>query len=62
MPLSSQYASNRALVNCVPLSVMILLRTPNRETIPRRNLTADLWSILVTAEASGHLVNLSMVT
>ena len=50
------------LVNCVPLSVMILLGTPKWQTIDLKNLTADCDVTFLTGSTSGHFVNLSMVT
>ena len=50
------------LVNCVPLSVMILLRTPKRQTNPLKNLTADCAVTFLTGSTSGHFVNLSIAT
>ena len=50
------------LMNCVPLSVMILLGTPKRQTNPLKNLTADCDVTLLTGSTSGHFVNLSMAT
>src|SRR4051812_24624894 len=50
------------LVNCVPLSVMILLGIPKRQTIDLKNLIAD-WAItFLTGSTSDHFVNLSMAT
>src|SRR3954468_6715066 len=50
------------LVNCVPLSVMILLGIPKRQTIDLKNLIAD-WAItFLTGSTSGHFVNLSIAT
>ena len=48
------------LVNCVPLSVMILLGIPKRQTIDLKNLTADCAITFLTASTSGHIVNLSI--
>ena len=50
------------LVNCVPLSVMILLGTPKRQTIDLKNLTADCAITFLTGWTSGHFVNLSIAT
>src|SRR6187399_1929509 len=50
------------LVNCVPLSVMILLGIPKRQTIDLKNLTADWAVTFLTASTSGHFVNLSIAT
>ena len=50
------------LVNCVPLSVMILLGIPKRQTIDLKNLTADYAVTFLTGSTSGHFVNLSMAT
>jgi hypothetical protein len=41
---------------------MILFGTPNRHTIDLRKVVADALVMLTTGVASGHLVNLSMVT
>jgi hypothetical protein len=49
-------------VNCVPLSVMILVGTPKRQTIPLKNLTADCAVTYLTASTSGNFVNLSIAT
>ena len=50
------------LVNCVPLSVMILLRIPKQQTIDLKNLTADYAVTFLTASTSGHFVNLLIAT
>src|SRR6187399_2813953 len=50
------------LLNCVPLSVMILLGIPKRQTIDLENLTADCAVTFLTGSTSGHFVNLSMAT
>ena len=50
------------LVNCVPLSVMILLGIPKRQTTDLKNLTADCAVTFLTGSTSGHFVNLSMAT
>jgi hypothetical protein len=50
------------LVNWDPLSVMILFRTPNMQTIDLINLTADCLLILTIGVAFGHFVNLLMAT
>src|SRR3954470_1620682 len=50
------------LVNCVPLSVMILLGIPKRQTINLKNLTADCAITFLTGSTSGHFVNLSIAT
>ena len=50
------------LVNCVPLSVMILLGTPTWHTIDLQNLTADCAVTFLTGSTSGHFVNLSIAT
>ena len=50
------------LVNCMPLSVMILLGIPKRQTIDLKNLTADCAVTFLTGSISGHFVNLSMAT
>jgi hypothetical protein len=62
MPVDAQYSRNSPLVNWLPLSVMMRLGTPKRQTSPRMNLTADLAGIVHTGFTSIHLVNLSMVT
>ena len=48
------------LVNCVLLSVMILVGIPKRQTIDLKNLTADCVVTFLTASTSGHFVNLSI--
>src|SRR3954462_6019447 len=48
------------LVNCVPLSVMILLGIPKWQTIDLKNLIADWAVTFLTGSTSGHFVNLSM--
>ena len=53
---------NVRLVNCVLLSVMILLGIPKRQTIDLKNLTADYAVTFLTGSTSGHFVNLSMAT
>ena len=50
------------LVNCMPLSVMILLGIPKRQTIDLKNLTADCAITFLTAFTSGHFLNLSIAT
>src|SRR4051812_25686909 len=50
------------LVNCVPLSVMILLGIPKRQTIDLKNLIADWAVTFLTGSTSGHFVNLSIAT
>jgi hypothetical protein len=45
-----------------PLSVMVLFGTPNLQTIDLINVTVDCLLILTTGVASGHVVNLLMVT
>ena len=50
------------LVNCVPLSVMILFGILKRQTIDLKNLTADCAVTFLTGSTSGHFVNLSMAT
>ena len=50
------------LVNCVPLSVMILLGIPKRQTIDLKNLTADCVVTFLSGYTSDHFVNLSMAT
>ena len=47
------------LVNCVPLSVMILLGIPERQT-DLKNLTADCAVTFLIGCTSGHFVNLSI--
>ena len=48
------------LMNCVPLSVMILLGIPKRQTIDLKNLTADYGVTFLTGCNSGHFLNLSI--
>ena len=48
------------LVNCVPLSVMILLGIPKWHTSPLKNLMADYAVTFLTASTSVHFVNLSI--
>jgi hypothetical protein len=62
MPADAQYSWNSPLVNWLPLSVMMWLGTPKRQTSPRMNLTADLDRMVHTGSTSTHLVNLSMAT
>jgi hypothetical protein len=62
MPRSSQYPWNALLVNWDPLSVMILLKTPNLQMMDLMNLIVNCLLILTTGIASNHLVNLLMVT
>ena len=50
------------LVNYVPLSVIILLGIPKRQTIDLKNLTADCAVTFLTGSTSGHFVNLSIAT
>ena len=50
------------LVNRVPLSVIILLGIPKRQTIDLKNLTADCAVTFLTGSTSGHFVNLSIAT
>ena len=50
------------LVNCEPLSVMMQLGTPKRQTRPLMNLTADFAGMVHTGSTSGHLMNFSMAT
>ena len=50
------------LVNCVPLSVIILLGTPKRHMSPLKNLMADCAVTFLTSSTSGHFVNLSIAT
>ena len=50
------------LKNCVPLSVVILFWTPNRQTNPLKNVTADFAVTFLTGSTSGHFLKLSMVT
>src|SRR3954469_11225843 len=50
------------LVNCVPLSVMILLGIPKRQTIDLKNLTAGCAVTFLTGSTSGHFANLSIAT
>jgi hypothetical protein len=60
VPTPSQYSWKSRLVNWVPLSVIIWLRTPNLQTIDLMKAIAAPWVMLTTGVASGHLVNLSM--
>jgi hypothetical protein len=62
MPRSLQYPWKAPLVNWDPLLVMIRFGTSNLHMMDLMNFTADFLSILTTGVASGHLVNLSMVT
>jgi hypothetical protein len=62
MLANAQYSRNSPLVNWLPLSVMMRLGTPKRQTSPWMNLTADLAEIVHTGSTSTHLVNLSMAT
>src|SRR5437868_15001664 len=62
MPISSHQSLNSDPVNCVPLSVMILLGTPNLTTMSWKNSLALAVVIVTTGLASIHLVNLSMAT
>jgi hypothetical protein len=62
MPVDAQYSWNKPLVNWLPLSVIMRLGTPKRQTSPRMNLTADLAGIVHIGSTSTHLVNLSMAT
>ena len=48
------------LVNCVPLSVMILLGIPKWQTIDLKNLTADCAVTFLTGCTFGHFVNWSI--
>jgi hypothetical protein len=50
------------LVNCVPLSMMMELGTPNRWMMLVKNATACSDLILVKGRTSIHLENLSMAT
>ena len=50
------------LVNCVPLSVMILLGTLKWQTNPLKNLTADYAITFLTGSTLGHFMNLSITT
>src|SRR6266508_4638173 len=59
---SSHQSLNSDPVNCVPLSVMILLGTPNLTTMSWKNSLALAAVIVATGLASIHLVNLSMAT
>jgi hypothetical protein len=58
----AQYSQNSPLVNWLPLSVMMRLGTPKRQTSSQINLTAELAGIVHTGSTSTHLVNLSMAT
>jgi hypothetical protein len=62
MSADAQYSRNSPLVNWLPLSVMMRLGTPKRQTSPQMNLTANLAGMVHTSSTSTHLVNLSMVT
>ena len=62
VPISSQNSTKAALVNCVPLSVMMQFTTPDLVKMPRMNFTTTVAVIFRTGSASGHLVNLSMAT
>jgi hypothetical protein len=62
MPADAQYSRNSPLVNWLPLSVMMQLGTPKRQTSPWMNLTAVLAGMVHTGSTSTHLVNLSMAT
>ena len=50
------------LVNCVPLSMMILLGIPKWQTIDLKYLIADCAITFLTGSTSGHFVNLSIAT
>ena len=50
------------LMNCVLLSVMILLGIPKRQTIDLKNLIADCAVTFLTGSTSSHFVNLSIAT
>ena len=50
------------LVNCEPLSVMMRLGTPKRQTKLLMNFTANFAGMVRTGSTSDHLVNLSMAT
>ena len=50
------------LVNCVSLSVIILLGTPKGQTSSLKNLMANYAVTFLTASTSGHFVNLSIAT
>src|SRR3954465_1110102 len=56
------YCMKAWLVNCIPLSVMILLGIPKRQTIDLKNLIADWAVTFLTGSTSGHFVNLSIAT
>ena len=56
------YCMKVRLVNCVPLSVMILLGILKRQTIYLKNLTSDCAVTFLTASTSGHFMNLSIAT
>src|SRR6266540_7483450 len=62
MPSSLHQSLNSDPVNCVPLSVIILLGTPNLTTMSWKNSFALATVIVATGLASIHLVNLSMAT
>jgi hypothetical protein len=62
VPMPSQYSWKSRLLNWVLLSIRIRLGTPNLQTIDLRKATTAPWVILIIVVASGHFVNLSMVT
>ena len=62
LPRSLMYCMKVWLVNYVPLSVMTLFGTPERQTSPLKNLTADYAVTFLTASTSDHFVNLSIAT
>jgi hypothetical protein len=50
------------LVNYEPLSVMMLLGTPKRHTIPLMNMMVACTVMARTGSTSTYMVNLSMAT
>jgi hypothetical protein len=62
MARSLLYPWKAPLVNWDPLSMMIWFGTPNLHMMDLMNFTTDCLWILTAGVASGHLVNLSMVT
>jgi hypothetical protein len=59
MPTSAHYALNSFDVKLLPLSVTMMLGTPNRKTMPLMKLTSDAASAEVTSTTSplGELVD-----
>jgi hypothetical protein len=62
MSESAQKSLNSLVVNQVPLSVIMLLGTPNRYLISLMNSTALAAVMEAVGFASIHLVNLSIAT